>query len=127
MGIKGQPAAVVLGESVSPQGITIAPGAALTVTSDPVINGVFNNQGTLTIDFVGGDKLFGTYVGGESPTASPDIFTAAGTVTFTGGAGRLAGASGRGTFQGELRILSISAGGIVREAVTLHLDARVKF
>jgi hypothetical protein len=50
-----------------------------------------------------GDQLFGTYVGSASVIQPPSpigIFSISGTVTFTGGTGRFAGATGTTTMAG---------------------------
>ena len=72
-------------------------------------------------------RLFGTYEGTELATGSPDTFTIAGTVTFLGGTGRFAGATGDAEFSGALHIIGISPGGLVRETVTLELHGTLDF
>lgn len=83
-------------------------------------------DGAITFEGAHG-RLFGTYVGTESPTNSQDTFTIAGTVTFVGGTGRFAGATGEADFSGELHIIGISRGGLVRETVTLELHGTLDF
>lgn len=83
-------------------------------------------DGTIAFDGARG-RLFGTYTGFESSTGSPDIFTIEGTVTFTGGTGHFAGASGAATFSGELQMIAISPRGLVRETVTLELHGSLDF
>ena len=83
-------------------------------------------DGVITFEGAHG-RLFGTYDGKEFATNSPDTFTIAGTVTFVGGTGRFAGATGEADFSGELHIISISRGGLVRETVTLELHGTLEF
>jgi hypothetical protein len=83
-------------------------------------------DGVITFEGAQG-RLFGTYEGTESPTGSPDTITIAGAVTFLGGTGRFAGATGDATFSGVLHIIGISPGGLVRETVTLVLHGTLDF
>ena len=85
------------------------------------------SQGFVTLEFVSGDKLYGSYAGSEAATSSPAIFTASGTVTFTGGTRHFEGVTGTGSFDGELQILVVAQSGVVTERVTLHLHGRLKF
>ena len=83
-------------------------------------------DGAITFEGAHG-RLFGTYDGKEFATNSPDTFTIAGTVTFVGGTGRFVGATGEADFTGELHIIGISPGGLVREMVTLELHGTLDF
>ena len=83
-------------------------------------------DGAITFEGAHG-RLFGTYDGKEFATNSPDTFTIAGTVTFVGGTGRFVGATGEADFTGELHIIGISPGGLVRETVTLELHGTLDF
>jgi len=82
-------------------------------------------DGAITFEGAHG-RLFGTYVGTELQT-EPDTLTISGTVTFLGGTGRFAGATGEADFSGELHIIGISPGGLVRETVTLELHGTLDF
>ncbi len=71
---------------------------------DPV-TGVLTD-GTFTKTAANGDQLFGTYVGNSTviqPPAPVGIFSVTGTLTFTGGTGRFAGATGTATMAGSLQ------------------------
>ena len=60
-------------------------------------------NGTFLKTAANGDQLFGTYVGSASVIQPPSpvaIFGVSGTLTFTGGTGRFAGATGTTTMSG---------------------------
>lgn len=62
--------------------------------------------GTFVKTAANGDQLFGTYVGSASviqPPSPVGIFSVSGTVTFTGGTGRFAGATGTTSMAGTER------------------------
>jgi len=82
-------------------------------------------DGVITFEGAHG-RLFGTYVGTELQTGL-DTLTIEGTVTFLGGTGRFAGATGEADFTGALHIIGISPGGLVRETVTLELHGTLDF
>ena len=82
-------------------------------------------DGVITFEGAHG-RLFGTYEGSELPTG-PDTLTIAGTVTFLGGTGRFAGATGEAVFSGALQIIGFSPGGLVRETLTLVLHGTLHF
>jgi hypothetical protein len=83
-------------------------------------------DGVITFEGAHG-RLFGTYVGTELAGGSPDTLTISGTVTFLGGTGRFAGATGEADFTGELHIIGIAPGGLVRETLTLDLHGTLDF
>ena len=83
-------------------------------------------DGVITFEGAHG-RLFGTYEGTESAGVTPDTLTISGTVTFVGGTGRFAGATGEADFTGALHIIGISPGGLVRETVTLELHGTLDF
>ncbi len=91
-----------------------------------VTTGTFAN-GVLTLTLGGGETISGTYSGTEFATADPATIDVEGDVVFSGGTGRFQRASGKGTFSGQLTIRKISPAGVVREAVTLQFDGRVRF
>jgi hypothetical protein len=62
--------------------------------------------GTFVKTAANGDQLFGTYLGTASVIQPPTpigIFGISGTVTFTGGTGRFAGATGTTSMEGTVR------------------------
>lgn len=63
-------------------------------------------DGTFIKTAANGDRLFGTYSGSSAivqPPAPIGIFSVTGTLSFTGGTGRFAGATGTATMNGSLR------------------------
>ncbi len=67
----------------------------------PSTSGTFTfTKGELTLTAANGDELHASYSGTLSPTATPPIYSIAGTYTLTGGTGRFSGANGTGTLQG---------------------------
>ena len=90
-----------------------------------VTTGTFAS-GVLTLTLAGGEKIFATYSGSEFATADPATIDVEGDVIFTGGTGRFQRAAGRGSFRGQLTIRNITKDGVVREAVTLQLDGRLR-
>src|SRR5829696_4089809 len=66
---------------------------------DPTNGGL--TEGTFVKTAANGDQIFGRYVGSSIPTG-PGTFTISGTVTFAGGSGRFADASGTTTMAGTL-------------------------
>jgi hypothetical protein len=71
---------------------------------DPSTGALTN--GTFIKTAANGDKIFGTYTGSTSiiqPPAPIGIFSVAGTLSFTGGTGRFAGATGTATMNGSLQ------------------------
>jgi hypothetical protein len=62
--------------------------------------------GTFVKTAANGDQIFGTYVGTATVIQPPSpvaIFSVNGTITFTGGTGRFAGATGSTTMAGTLQ------------------------
>jgi hypothetical protein len=63
-------------------------------------------KGTFVKTAANGDQIFGTYIGSTTviqPPAPVGIFEVDGTLTFTGGTGRFAGATGTATMEGSLQ------------------------
>jgi len=63
-------------------------------------------DGTFIKTAANGDLIFGTYSGSSTviqPPAPIGIFSVTGTLSFTGGTGRFAGATGTATMNGSLR------------------------
>ena len=58
------------------------------------------SNGVLTLTAANGDQLRAEYQGTLTPSATPPIYTIAGTYRFIGGTGRFNGASGTGTISG---------------------------
>ena len=76
-------------------------GALTTVQSHCVTPPSFDfTLGEFTLTAANGDQLFGTYEGQFLPLAPP-LVAIDGELTFTGGTGRFAGATGSGVASGE--------------------------
>lgn len=58
------------------------------------------SKGKLILTAANGDELRADYDGSLSPTATPPIYSVAGSYQVTGGTGRFSGANGSGTLQG---------------------------
>lgn len=58
------------------------------------------SNGKITLTAANGDEVHADYSGSLSPTATPPIYSIAGTYRITGGTGRFSNASGTGSLQG---------------------------
>lgn len=85
---------------------------------DPVGPGVFPGSGTVTITAVNGDSVTFDYVGLLDAGTGLGI----GTFAFTGGTGRFAGATGRGTFYAEINLAQPA-----NQAMTVTLDGTITY
>ena len=83
----------------------------LTPTADPA---VFNANATATYTAANGDQLYAVFTGQLNGVTG--VITA--TVTYTGGTGRFAGASGTATLSGQL----LPGGGSIEVAVNGTID-----
>jgi hypothetical protein len=66
-----------------------------------------------------GRELHGTHFGSFTATDDPNIFTFAGEITFTGGTGKLEGASGKGELRGRIDMRTGLATVTIDGSVTL--------
>jgi hypothetical protein len=97
---------------------------SFTLVAQHTTNGLSGaiTRGSITFTGSNGDQLYGTYTGQESPTNSPDIVTAAGVITVTGGTGKFAKAKGTINFTTVVKVNEITAEGVYLETVDATFD-----
>ncbi len=94
-----------------PELMTLEPREADRVVREPAVD--------FARGAADGDELHGTHFGSFVPTATPGVFTFTGRVTFVGGTGRFADASGDGALVGRI---DMGTG-----VATVAIDGRISY
>ena len=101
------------------------PGGAFTTAQSHCVdpegaNPLAVSDGQLTLTFSSGSTLTGTYTDVLLPTATPGVFNLDGALTFTGGTGEFAGASGSAHATGTLNLQTGEATGLALNGTITH-------